>query len=90
MEEFIKSALPFVLIGLSIAIFFAGYYKTHGKEKKEGEEKKADLSAMGPLFGVAIGIAVGTVNDSIGSGLGAGIGMFIGSIIEYVIQTNRK
>jgi len=90
MTEFFKESLPFVLIGLSIAIFFAGYRKNHGKEEKEGEENKADLYAMGPRYGVAIGIAIGTANDSIGSGLGAGIGMFIGSIIEYVIQINRK
>lgn len=86
MEEFIKSVLPFVLIGVSIAIFAAGYAKKH-KEEPAGNEW--DFSAMGPLFGVAVGIAVGTANESIGSGLGAGIGMLIGTVIEYLINRNK-
>ena len=81
MTEFIKEALPFILIGLSLGIFFGAYLIKHKKKKDENEW---DFSAMGPLFGVAIGVAVGTVNESIGAGLGAGIGMFIGSIIEFI------
>lgn len=81
MTEFIKEALPFILIGLSLGIFFGAYSIKHKKKKDENEW---DFSAMGPLFGVAIGVAVGTVNESIGAGLGAGIGMFIGSIIEFI------
>ncbi len=81
MTEFIKEALPFILIGLSLGIFFGAYSVKHKKQKDENEW---DFSAMGPLFGVAIGVAVGTVNESIGAGLGAGIGMFIGSIIEFI------
>lgn len=90
MSKFIKSALPFLLIGISLALFAAGYYRSH-KDKKpaEGENPK-DFSGMGPLFGVAIGIAIGTANDSIGAGLGAGIGMLIGTIIELVIFSNRN
>ena len=86
MEEFIKSALPFVLIGVSVAIFAAGYSKKHKEETAENEK---DFSAMGPLLGVAVGIAVGTANESIGSGLGAGIGMFIGTVIEFLINRNK-
>ena len=86
MEEFIKSAFPFVLIGISIAIFAVGYAKKH---KTEIDENEWDFSAMGPLFGVAVGIAVGTANESIGTGLGAGIGMFIGTIIEFLINRNK-
>ena len=80
MAEFIKEALPFVLIGVSIAIFAVSYSK---KRKKEGEW---DFSSMGPLIGVAVGIAIGTVNESIGAALGAGIGMFAGTVIEYFVQ----
>jgi len=90
MSEFVKSALPFVLIGISLALFAAGYYKSHkDKNSAEGENPK-DFSGMGPLFGVAIGIAIGTSNDSIGAGLGAGIGMFIGTIIELLSYHFRK
>ena len=81
MAEFIKSALPFFLIGLSLAIFAASYYKKH---RIKSEKDDWDFSSMGTIFGVAIGIAIGTANESIGAGLGAGIGMFIGTIIEFV------
>lgn len=87
MAEFIKSALPFFLIGISLAIFAAGYYKKHrGKE----DENDWDFSSMGPLFGVAIGIAVGSANESIGVGLGAGIGIFIGTMTEIISENIRK
>ena len=87
MLEFIKEALPFFLIGLSLAVFAAGYYKKHrGKTEKDDW----DFSAMGPLFGVAIGIAVGSANESIGAVLGAGIGMFIGTMIEFFAENIRK
>ena len=75
-----------MLIGISLAVFAAGYYK---KRKGKSEKDDWDFSSMGPLFGVAIGIAVGTANESIGAGLGAGIGMFAGTIIEFLIHKNR-
>ena len=84
MAEFIKSALPFVLIGASLAIFLATYSKNR---KEEGEW---DFSSMGPLFGVAVGIAVGTANEDIGAGLGAGIGMFAGTLIELFIKNQNQ
>ncbi len=87
MSEFIKEVLPFVLIGISLALFAVSYSKKHkAKEAKD----EWDYSAMGPLFGVAIGIAVGTVNESIGAGLGAGIGMLIGTIIEIFAFGNKE
>ncbi|MBE6899398.1 MAG: hypothetical protein E7479_01855 [Ruminococcaceae bacterium] len=77
MAEFIKSALPFFLIGISLAIFAAGYYKKHrGKE----DENDWDFSSIGPILGVAVGIAIGTASESIGATLGAGIGIFIGTM----------
>lgn len=86
MSEFIKSSLPFILIGISLAIFAVSYSKNH---RGKFQEAKADFSAMGPLFGVAIGIAIGTANDSIGAGLGAGLGMFAGTLIEFFISKNK-
>ena len=87
MGEFIKSALPFFLIGLSLAIFAAGYAKKH---KNKEEKDDWDFSSMGPLFGVAIGIAIGTANKSIGAALGAGIGIFIGTMTEIISENIRK
>ena len=87
MSEFIKEVLPFILIGLSLAIFAAGYAKKH---KNKEEKDDWDFSSMGPLFGVAIGIAIGTANKSIGAALGAGIGMFIGTMIEIIAENIKK
>ena len=87
MGEFIKAAIPFFLIGLSLAIFAAGYAKKH---KNKEDKNDWDFSSMGPIFGVAIGIAIGTANESIGAGLGAGIGMFIGTIIEFISANKKK
>lgn len=84
MTEFIKSALPFVLMGVSLAIFLAN----HSKNRKE--EGEWDFSSMGPIFGVAVGIAVGTANEAIGAGLGAGIGMFAGTLIELFIKNQKQ
>ena len=89
MLEFIKSALPFILIGVSLALFAAGYHKNHKNKDEAKDGEKWDFSAMGPLFGVAIGIAIGTASESIGAALGAGIGMFIGTLIEFFISKNK-
>ena len=87
MGEFIKASLPYLLIGLSLAIFAVSYYKKH---RIKSEKDDWDFSSMGLIFGVAIGIAIGTANESIGAGLGAGIGMFIGAIIEFISVNIRK
>ena len=87
MGEFIKASLPYLLIGLSLAIFAVSYYKKH---RIKSEKDDWDFSSMGPLFGVAIGIAIGTANKSIGAALGAGIGMFIGTITEFVSVNTKK
>ena len=89
MAEFIKSAIPFVLIGAAIALFAVSYQRTH-KTKAEEDENQWDFASMGPLFGAAIGIAIGTANDSIGAGLGAGIGMLIGSLIEFFASFKKQ
>ena len=86
MPEFIKDALPFVLIGISLALFAVSYSKKH---KDKEAENDWDFTSMGPIFGVAVGIAVGTASESIGAALGAGIGMFIGTLAEFFISKNK-
>ena len=86
MPEFIKEVLPFVLIGISLALFAVSYAKKN-KDKESGNDW--DFASMGPIFGVAVVIAVGTVNENIGAALGAGIGMFIGTLVEFFISKNK-
>ncbi len=77
-NEFITSALPYFLLGIGIAIFFAGAAK---KEKNE-KEKKLDSYGMGILFGVAIGIAVGCAVDKML--LITGVGAIIGAAVDII------
>lgn len=87
MTEFIKGALPFVLIGLSIALFAVSYAKKHHNKE---DENNWDYSSMGPILGVAVGIAIGSANEGIGEALGAGAGMFFGTIIELAAENIKK
>ena len=69
MKDFIFTALPFVIIGISLAIIFVNFM----------EDKKTYCSegmAIGMCFGVAISSAL-----HINLGLGISIGMLIGEAI---------
>ncbi len=77
-DEFISTALPYFLIGLAIAIFFAG----SAKKEKHKEEKTFDSYGMGTLFGVAIGIAIGSAADNLL--LLMGIGALAGAVIDLI------
>ena len=78
--DFISAALPWLCIGLLLAIFFA---KNAAKEKDNN--KKANYGteglALGMCFGVAISSAFGN-NTGIGLTLGMLLGYAIGLLIE--------
>ncbi len=78
--DFLSAALPWVCIGLLLAIFFA---QNAGK-KKDGKKKEnysSEGMALGMCFGVAVGTAFGN-NTGIGLTLGMLAGLVIGSLIE--------
>ena len=78
--DFLSAALPWICIGLLLAIFFA-----QGAGKKNGSKKKENYStegmALGMCFGTAIGTSLGN-NTGIGLSLGMLAGLVIGSCIE--------
>ena len=80
MMDFLLAALPWLCIGLLLAIFFA-----RSARKKKGDETKENYAtegmALGMCFGTAIGTSIGN-NTGIGMSLGMLLGLAIGSSIE--------
>ena len=77
---FLSAALPWICIGLLLAIFFA----QNARKKKDSKKKEnygTEGMALGMCFGVAIGTAFGN-NTGIGLSLGMLAGLVIGSCIE--------
>lgn len=79
---FAKAALPWVAMGLLLAVFCA---RGAGKKKSGKEEKTenygTEVMCLGMCFGTAIGTALGN-NTGLGISLGMLIGLAIGSAIE--------
>ena len=81
---FAKAALPWVAVGLVLAILCV-----RGAEKKKSGEKKEEKPdnygtegmCLGMCFGTAIGTALGN-NTGLGISLGMLMGLAIGSAIE--------
>ena len=78
--DFLSAALPWICIGLLLAIFFAqsSWKKKDGKKK---DNYSTEGLALGMCFGVAIGTSLGG-NSSIGLTFGMLTGLVIGSCIE--------
>ena len=79
MEEvfvFLRAALPWIAIGLLLAVFAA-----RGSRKKKKKEQTGDYGTEGMCLGTAIGTALGN-NTGIGISLGMLIGLAIGTCIK--------
>ena len=78
--DFLSAALPWISIGLLLAIFFA----QNARKKKDNKKKEnygTEGMALGMCFGTAIGTSFGN-NTGIGLSLGMLAGLVIGSCIE--------
>ena len=79
---FAKAALPWVAVGLLLAVFCA---RGAGKKKSGKEEKTENYGTEGMCLGMCFGTAIGTAlgnNTGLGISLGMLIGLAIGSAIE--------
>ena len=77
---FLRAALPWIAVGLLLAVFF-----TRGTGKKKKEEQTGDYGAEGMCLGMCFGTAIGTAfgnNIAIGLPLGMLFGLAIGSSIK--------
>ena len=74
--DFIHAALPFIIIGLVLAVFFAF------RSKSNTENNYSTMGmALGMCFGSLFG-TLGSVDIGIGLSLGMLIGLCFGSLIE--------
>ena len=79
-----SAALPWICMGLLLAIFFAQSARKKKNVSKE-ENNKADYGTEGMALGMCFGTAIGTFlgfNNGIGLTLGMLLGLAIGSGIE--------
>ena len=86
--DFIRAALPWVAMGLLLAVFAA---RSAGRKKKEKEIDNYGTEGMclGMCFGTAIGTALGN-NTGIGIFLGMLLGLAVGSSIKKEEQSNDE
>lgn len=74
MKDFILAALPFVIIGICLAIIFANF--------KEG---KQTYCSEGMSLGMCLGLALSS-SLNINMGLALSLGMLIGETIGILIE----
>ena len=86
--DFLRAALPWVAMGLLLAVLFA---RSAGKEKKEETPDNYGTTGMclGMCFGTAIGVALGN-HIGLGISLGMLIGLAVGSGIKKEEQGDDK
>lgn len=77
MKDFIIAALPFIVIGICLAIICANY-----------KEKKQTYCSEGMSIGMCFGVAIST-SLKINMGLGLSLGMLIGETIGILIEKKR-
>ena len=86
--DFLRAALPWIVMGLLLAVYFA---RCAGKKKKE--EQTGDYGAEGMCLGMCFGTAIGTAfgnNIAIGLPLGMLFGLAVGSSIKKEEQNNDE
>ncbi len=78
--EFLNAALPWIAMGLLLAIFFVSVTRRK-KDKNRNEDYASEGMSIGMCFGVAVSTAL-HVNIGLGIMIGMVLGYIIGSIIE--------
>ena len=77
--DFISAALPWICIGLLLAVFFA-----RSAKRKKDDNKAENFGPEGMCLGMSLGTAIGSSLGSVGIGITLGMlaGLVIGSCIE--------
>lgn len=82
--EFLKAALPWVLIGLALALYVAAMAR-QAQMRKSGTKFTENRISEGVCFGLCVGIAMGT-SDVLDLPLAIGIGALLGELIGMCIK----
>ena len=86
--DFLRAALPWIMVGLALAVFFA-----RNAGKKKNKEKTGDYGTEGMCLGMCLGTAIGASfgnNTGIGISLGMLIGLAIGTCIKKEGQNDDE
>ena len=84
MRDFIMAAVPLVVAGIALAVFFAGR-----AEKKKKREKENGYEAEGMSLGMCFGAAVGAFfPEYIGITLSVGMlaGLLVGMCVKKTVR----
>ena len=82
--DFLRAALPWIAIGLLLAVFAA-----RGAKKKNKKEQIGDYGTEGMCLGMCFGTAIGTALGN-NTGLGISLGMLMGLAIGTSIKKKRQ
>ena len=82
MRDFIMAAVPLVVAGIALAVFFAGR-----AEKKKKQEN--GYEAMGMSLGMCFGAAVGAIFPEY-IGVTLSVGMLIGLVVGMCFGKKHK
>ena len=83
--EFVMAALPWIAVGLLLAVFAARSAGSKKQAKQSGEKQSGDYGTEGMCLGMCFGTAIGTSlgnNTGLGISLGMLLGLAIGSGIK--------
>ena len=80
MRDFITAAVPLVVVGIALAVFFTG---RAGKKKKQ--EKESGYEAEGMSLGMCFGAAVGDIFPEY-IGVTLSVGMLIGLLVGMCVK----
>lgn len=78
IKDFVAAALPFIIIGICLAIMFA-----NRSRMTEGSEKNCMTEGMS--IGMCVGVALSTALD-INMGLGISLGMLVGETVGMFVK----
>ncbi len=80
--DFLSAALPWICIGLLLAIFFA-------QSERRKKDKSENYGTEGLALGMCFGVAIGTSLDG-NTGIGLTLGMLAGFVIGSLIEKKRE
>ena len=81
---FLRAALPWIAVGLLLAVLFA-----RGARKQKKDEQTGDYGTEGMCLGMCFGTAIGTAIDN-NPGIGITLGMLLGLAIGSCIKKEGK
>lgn len=76
MKDFITAALPWIIIGIAIALL-----AVNAGKRKKGDDNMSEGMCIGMCIGVALG-ASGVIDLGLGISLGMLAGMAVGSCVK--------